>query len=127
MNLHAIVRGAITTVNPDISVTWRASTGYTNDAAGKQTPAYASDVPIQAQVQALTTDDLAHVEMLNLQGIFRTVYMYGNKQGIVRPEARGGDILLFPQVPAGTVETWLIVKVPETWPDWCHVIACLQL
>lgn len=127
MNLHGIVRGAITTVNPDIPITWRASTGYASDAAGKQVPAYAADLTIQAQVQALAGDDLAHINMLNMQGIFRTVYMYGNKQGIVRPEARGGDILLFPQVPGGTVNTWLVVAVPETWPDWCRVIACLQL
>lgn len=127
MNLHAIVRGAITTVNPDTTAGYQKATGYTTSAAGKRTPAYAASVDVPAQVQAAGGSDLEHTEYLNIAGVYRAVYMYGNTQGVVRPDAKGGDLLSFAQVPGGTVQTWLVIKVDETWPDWCRVIVCLQL
>lgn len=126
MNLHGIVRGAITTVNPDILAAWSASTGNTVNADFSQTPAYAAAVNIRIQHQALSGGALRHAEALNLQGVLRSVYAYGNKQGIVRQTQQGGDILTFPLVPGGPLFTWLIVEVLETYPEWCHFIACLQ-
>jgi hypothetical protein len=126
MNLHGIVRGAITTVNPDIVAAWSASNGNTVGADFSQTPGYAAPVNIKIQSQALSGKDLRHAEFLNLQGVLRTVYMYGNKQGIFRPEQLGGDLLAFPLVPNGPVLNWKIVEVGETWPDWCRVTVCLQ-
>jgi hypothetical protein len=130
MNLHAIVRGAINTVNPDQTVVLRASTGYTTNAAGKRTPTYAADATVAAQVQALSGRDLQHPDFLNVQGIKRAVYLYGDVQGVVRPNAKGGDLLVFPQDLGGTAQLWLVVAVLETWnPDatgWCKVGVVLQ-
>lgn len=124
MNLHAAVRGAVTTVNPDIQATWQQSTGYSTDGGGKRTPGYAnSTIPIQ--VQALTAQDLTHLDYLNIQGVMRAVYAYGNIQGVVRPNLKGGDLLTFAQ-PGGVPQIWLVVAVLETWPDWCKVAVCLQ-
>ena len=103
MNLHGIVRGAITTVNPDVPAQLLRNTGNTVNAAGKQTPIYATAEPVQIQVQALTAKELTQIEYLNIQGVLRAVYMFGNTQGIVRPTQKGGDILQFPEIPDGPV------------------------
>ena len=127
MNLHGLVRGAITAVNPDLIIPWLVSTGSTTAAGGKQTPTYAAPVNVGAQVQAVTGQDLKKYNFLQAQGIYRAVYMYGNVQGINRVAAKGGDLLKFAEVPGGTVRTWLVRAVDETWPDWCRVIVSLQL
>src|SRR5262249_13981326 len=114
----------------DVLGSWEVSTGFTPDAAGLQTPTYAAPVSVYMQVQAAGSDDLQHVEKLNQQTNYRKVFMLGLAAGVVRPDAKGGDLLHFPQVLGGPVQTWLIVKVDEQWsPDpagWCSVIVALQ-
>lgn len=126
INVRGIANAAIQVVNPNISATYYASTGPTTNAAGKRTPTYAAPVTVQIQAQAVKGSDLKHVENLNVQSVYKNVRMWGNAQGVVRPNVKGGDLLRFPNVPAGTIQTWLVVVVLETWPDWCSVIACLQ-
>lgn len=129
-NLHGLVRGAITAVNPDISMTYLRSTGNVVAAGGKQSPSYAAPVTITGQVQPLTTGDLKHFDFLNSQGIHRAVYLYGDVRAIVRSAKLGGDILKFPQFSGASVETWFVVALDETWSpngDWCRVIVTLQL
>lgn len=129
MNLHAMARPGINTVNPDITGDWVASTGYTVDDEFKQVPSYATTT-IKMQVQALTAGDLKHVEGLNIEGVKRAVYMYGNKQGVVRPDAKGGDLLKFSQMQGGPVQVWKVIGVIETWATsgggWCKVAVVLQ-
>lgn len=127
MNLHGIVRGAITSVNPDILAVFRQSTGNTVDAAGNQAPQFTDFPDVLIQVQAAEAEDLTHINNFNQEGVYRAVYMYGNTQGVVRPNQKGGDILQFPQTPDAAVQDWLVVKVSETWPDWSKVTVCLQL
>ena len=125
MNLHGIVSGVISAVNPQINVQWLQSTGYTTDNAGKRTPTNTA-LTVRAQVQALSATDIRHTEGLNMTGIMRSVYLYGDVAGIVRIDQKGGDILQFAEVPGGTVRDWLVSQVMETWPDWCRVIVTLQ-
>jgi hypothetical protein len=127
MNVRGIANSAIQVVNPNISAGYQASTGYTLDAAGKQTPSYAASVSVEVQVQAVKGKDLEHVANLNMQHVYRNVRAYGNRQGVVRPDGKGGDLFTFAQIPGGTVQTWLVVAVLETWPDWCSLIVCLQV
>lgn len=129
MNLHGTVRGAITSVNPDILAPFLSSTGNSVDAAGNQTPSYAAAVNMRIQVQALSGSDKRAVNFMNLQTVLRAVYCYGNKQGVERVVQKGGDIFQFPEVPnptSGTVRNWLVIKVLETWPDWSKVIVSMQ-
>lgn len=127
MNLHNIVRGPITTVNPDIYAPWIQSSGRTVDDAGNVTAVTNAPVSIRIQVQALTGKDLQATNGMGLQGVLRSVYCYGNKQGVVRVAQKGGDLLQFPEVPGnGPIRTWLVVKVVETWPDWSKVVVELQ-
>jgi len=125
MNLRQLANRVTTNVNPNQSITWQQSSGYTTDATGKRWPAYTTQT-IQAQIQATSGDDLKHMEGLNVQGVMRTVFMYGNPQGAVRVDTKGGDILQFPEIPGGALRSWLISQVLETWPTWAKVVAVLQ-
>ena len=125
MNLHAIVRPLITTVNPDVPATWQRSTGYTTGTDGTRTPTYAS-APIRVQAQALSARDIAQLTDagIALEPVMRSVHMFGDAQGLVRPQAKGGDLLTFDY--AGTPRVWKVINVMETWPDWCRVAVALQ-
>lgn len=128
MNLHAIVRGAINSINPDLPVTVKQNTGYTTDAAFKRTPTY-SNTATTGQVQALSGKDLKQLESqgIQVQGVMRAVYLNGDWQGLRRYTQQGGDLLVF-DIPDGTPATWLVVQVLETWHvGWCKVAVSLQM
>lgn len=126
INVRGIANNAIQPVNPNIAAQYRASNGYTTNAAGKRDPVFAAAVPVVIQAQAVSGSALKHIEGLNLQNVYRNVRMWGNGQGVVRPDAKGGDMLDFPQIPGGAVQPWLVTHVLETWPEWCSLIVCLQ-
>lgn len=131
MNLHGIVRGAINSVNPDRTALYLKSLGATSTADYKQTPSYAPGVPVRIQVQPLGKEELRHIEKLNLQGVFRVVYMFGNTQGVVRVLAQGGDLLQFAPFQGQAAQNWLVVgPVDGPWNveqgGWTKVIVCLQ-
>lgn len=125
MNLHALVRGAITAVNPDISGRHIRNLGYTILPGGKQVPNYKS-AEVRLQVQGVNGSDLKHLDALNIQGVLRTVFMYGNSAGVVRADGTGGDLINFRQNNDSDDQTWKIVMVKEVFPDWCCVIVQLQ-
>lgn len=130
MNLHAIVRAAIMTVNPDIVAQLLSSTGSTPDDAGNLTPTYATAAPVRIQVQPLSRGDLRHLESLNIQGVGRSIFLYGNEQGIVRNLQVGGDLFQFPQFAGQAASTWLVVAVDGPWNvtqgGWTKVLVILQ-
>lgn len=131
LNLHSIVRPAIQAVNPDTPVQWLVSTGFTVGSNGKQIPAFATPVPVRAQVQPPSGKLLQHANFLNIQGTLRSVYMYGNPQAISRVDAKGGDLLHFPQNVGAPVDNWLVLIVEEqgwnlTDGSWTKVGVILQ-
>lgn len=129
LNLHGIVRGAITSVNSDIPIIYLQSTGNTVGVTGKQTPTYAAPVTIPGQVQPVSGAQLRKYAFLQAQGTYKSVYFYGDIEAIVRSMQRGGDLLQFADPSTGNVSaTWLVSKVDETWKTgWCRVIVTLQL
>jgi hypothetical protein len=125
MNLHAIVSGAIGTVNPHVPAVLQISTGWSVAAGsgGDRVPTYAAPVAVTAQVQALTFKDLQQIDGMNLQGTRRAIYLYGKVQGVNRVGNKGGDLIT---IAAGDAAgTWLVAEVLEQWPDWVKV-ACTQ-
>lgn len=127
INVRAAANKAIQVVNPNEGGTFYASTGFTVDpATRKQVPAYAAGVNVRIQVQAVDGPNLRHLDSLNIEGVVRSVHMWGNTQGVVRVNQQGGDLLYFRDVPTGTLRVWKVVKVVETWPDWSHVIVNQQ-
>lgn len=131
LNLHAIVRSAITAVNPDTFGWWYRSKGSVLNADGRQVPAYLPAVAARMQVQSPSARDVQHIDFLQLQGVIRTVFMRSNPQGIVRVNQRGGDLLLFPQGRDAPNDTWLVQKPDEGWDveqgGWTKLFAVLQL
>ena len=121
MNLHAVVSGVISVVNPNQPATLAVSAGYSTSASGVRTPAYAAPVTVTAQVQELTQRDLRQLEGLNLQGAQRSVYLTGALSGTLRVTAQGGDLVTLQD---GSV--WLTTAVLEQWPDWVKVAVTLQ-
>jgi hypothetical protein len=121
-------------VNPDQQVQWLKYQGYSTDATLKSTAAYATAQTLWAQVQPLPTDELAHLENLNIQGVLRQVYLRGAIASAVREDGTGGDVLQFPEIAGGAVRTWLVMVVAEQWNEgyqgaaaaWCRVIVRLQ-
>ena len=110
MNLHAIANRYISAVNPNSIATLRISAGYVTNLDGKRVPQYAPPVTVQAQVQSLANIELRQIESLNIQGIVSAAYLYGDINGLVRLDKKGGDLLTIDG------QDWLIVVVLENWP-----------
>jgi hypothetical protein len=128
MNLHGVVRGPVNAVNPDIQGLILRSAGYSTATDGKRYPKYLQAQSIWLQVQAIAGGDLRHVEFLNLQGVLRAVYLFGDTQGVMRVAVKGGDLLQFPEYPGAPTTNWLVTEVLETWnPGWSKVIATQQV
>ena len=121
MDLRGIANGVSSTVNPNKTVTVRRSTGYTIGAGRKQVPSYATPVEGPGQVQALDGKDLQQLDGLNIQGTIRAIYLRGALAGVIRPDGTGGDL-----VETADGQTWLVVKVLESWPTWTKAAIVLQ-
>lgn len=121
LNLHGLVRGAITSVNPDTAVTVRFSTGAALQPNRSRVPTYSAPVPMTAQVQSLSTGDLRQLDGLNIQGSTRKAYFYGSVDVVSRLRQTGGDLVTLPD------GVYLTTAVLERWPDWCCVALTLQM
>ena len=122
MDLRGLANGVTSTINPNETVTVLRSTGYTIGAGAKQVPTFAAPVTGPAQVQALDANDIKQLDGLNIQGTIRAIYLRGTLAGVVRPNQTGGDIVK----RKNETESWLVVKVLESWPDWAKAAIVLQ-
>lgn len=124
MNLHGIAAGAVAAVNPPQMGSVRVSAGYTTNPDGTRTPAYLAPVSVPIQIQAMTYSDLRQTDGLNLNGTRRAMYLFGDIEGIVRDQNKGGDLITLPD---GSV--WLVALVLEQFgagPDWTKVAVTRQ-
>ena len=122
MDLRGLANGVSSTVNPNQTVRVSRSTGYTIGAGRKQVPSYAAPVEGPGQVQALDGKDLQQLDGLNIQGTIRAIYLRGALAGVIRPDGTGGDL-----VETADGQTWLVVKVLESWPTWTKAAIVLQM
>ena len=121
MNLHGIVSGIVSAVNPMQEVTIEVSIGNVTLEDGSRVPKYAKPVKRMAQIQPLTSGDIQHLDSLNIQGVFQGIYISGHLDGLIRSDNKGGDRITFPD---GKV--YLVTTSIEDWPDWTKVAASLQ-
>lgn len=121
MDLHRIASAAISAINPMIAAQYLASTGQTTNTAFKQVPSYAVAVTVNVQKQQTTFKDNQLLNNMSIGGITSTLYVEGAVESVDRFHAKGGDLFQFAS------ETWLVVAVPEQWPDWCRVLVQLQV
>ena len=101
MNLHDVVRGAITSVNADQVFTLYTATG--NFARSYDTletvPEVLPGVSVQGQIQTISPDAVIRTERVLLGSIVRRIYLRASEglsvkpTGIYRPLARAGDYL----------------------------------
>lgn len=81
-------------------------------------------VVVPGQVQPMSYKDLVQVSGINMNGVKWKVYLDGTFNGVVRPEMKGGDLVVIATGPhAGT---WLVVLVLEQFADWCCCAITLQ-
>ena len=124
MNLAGIVADVVASVNPRLAATLYQSDGtYSTSAAGVRTPNYTT-VSVSIDMQALSGRELAFINGLNITGVMRAAYVFGDVQSVVRSTERGGDMLVVPDAPTGPY--WKAVQVLETWGGWCKVALVLQ-
>ena len=113
-------------VTPTPNVTSEAMTAT---GSGQRIPTYATFTNVPMQFQAVSSDDLVHIDALNISKVNRSVHMNGQIEGMDRPGVNGGDLLLAPTGMTGAeMDTWLVTAVPEGWnaSGWSHVIVTLQ-
>ena len=120
-NIRSIVRGAITSVNPDTAILLQLNQNWTRSPDGKRTPTLGAPVQMTGQLQALSYDDIRHADNMNVQGVRRALYIDGVVEALVRPDRKGGDIVT---TPDGRV--WLVALVVENWEPWTKCIITLQ-
>ena len=102
MNLHDLVRGAITAVNKDQDFTLFRSLGtFSRDYETMQTvPNVREGVAVRGQIQSIKPDDILHAEKISVSDIVRRIYLYAVEdpservQALYRPLAKAGDYLL---------------------------------
>lgn len=108
-------------MNPFVPAIYYRSLGSVTASNGARVPAFAQAVPMNIQKQELSFKELQHVDGMNLQGIFCSVYLRGHAFAVTRDKKRGGDKFLIDG------ETWLLVEIMEQWDNWCRVILVLQV
>lgn len=120
INVRSLANGIANNVNPNICVSISRSSGYTIGSGRKQVPSYTEVANGCAQIQALDNADLQKMQGLNMQGVYRAIYLCGSLHGVIRKIGDGGDIVTYDG------QTWLVVKILETWPTWTKAVICLQ-
>lgn len=95
----------VSAINPYTEALVYRSRGSTQQADYSRVPEYEDPVPVRVQKQAVTQADLRHLDNLNQQGVFATLYTDGNWCGLNRTRQQGGDKFVIGD------ETWLVVEV----------------
>ena len=127
INLHDVVRRAITAVHPDETVEVYFNIGQVNNW-GEITPIYEGPYSCQAQVQSESDSALFHSNNAGMNTETVRVYFYQNNARAIsdlsRFKERGGDMF---QRPDGS--WWLITALPDNFSSvgWISVRATLQV
>ena len=125
MNLNSVVAPLTAVINPREMITIYPSAGYTTASDGSRAPKYGTPTTLQASVQALQYNDIVLSDGLNIQGERVSMYLYGDWNGIIRADQKGGD-----KIVRADGSKWLVAMVSENWGDstgWTKVICTRQL
>ena len=120
INLHNVVRGAITGIHPDESCTLYQSLGQKN-IKGVVSAVYAEPKQIKANFQP-DGEPLQHTDAKNVTPCTEKVYLYSDSPAVMGqkrlPITRTGDII---GRSDGTF--WLVVTLSEdwSWDGWACV------
>lgn len=109
INLHHIVRSVIPVLHPDEKIYLILSKGMSNNR-GVVSPVYEEPLPVGAQIQSYTTDDLIALNEEMRKENLRKAYLYSDTpqglvpEGILRSLSRGGDLIYRKN------NTWWLIK-----------------
>lgn len=123
MNLHGMVRGLVTTVNPHQTVILLASAGQARGEEYTPRALWTPAVSVPAQVQPVPDKALQWLLQTRQNSIWRDCYLYGPVEGLERATAQGGDMLYFEGFE------WQADQVLEAWnatAGWTKV-RCIQI
>jgi hypothetical protein len=123
MNLRNAANALTSAINPNISARLFRSVGAVTLGDGTRVPLFQTPETVTIQEQALTADEIAHLDSLNIQGKLGGYWINGQVDGIDRLTNKGGDLLIID----GAV--WLVVAILEGWRQsgWCHFAAQQQV
>jgi hypothetical protein len=127
VNLHAVVRDAVASLNPDEDVILYQSAGQAV-VSGHATPLYGEPIAATAQIQSESDEALYQSDNAGQNDITKKFYLCAGAKrpaGIIRPLARGGDVIL--RVSDGT--WWLITGVIDDFSrvGWTSARCTLQV
>jgi hypothetical protein len=106
----------------DLTTALRSGTAITEQLTGD--PGGLGTYSVNISQDVASYKDLQMLEGINLGGARWKVYLHGAVNAVVRPERKGGDLIVVPVGPhAGT---WLINQVLEQFRDWCSAAITLQ-
>ncbi|MBO7714401.1 MAG: hypothetical protein J6S85_12570 [Methanobrevibacter sp.] len=121
MNLHNIVRKAISSVNPDQEITVKVFSGVDN--TGTYAVLTYTETTAIAQVQPMNSEDIQFINNFNSSSIYKAMYIQGNWSGLNRVTENGGDLIKWND------KVWYVVSVPEGWDataGWTKVLVVAQ-
>lgn len=124
MNLHEIVKSAISAINPFQQITIIRKGGYTVDEYGVATSTTTETINVMADIQPVSSEDIKFITNYNQSTIYKAFWITGKASGLNRPLAKGGDIIEW------NGNKYYIVTMPEDWYEtcgWNHFIGALQL
>lgn len=122
MNLHQLVRRAISSINPDQTVTIKKFIGYDNSGV-YAIPSY-EEVQTTAQIQPIRSSDIQHINNFNTSSVYKNMYLNGDWNGLNRAVGSGGDLVVWNN------QTWYVVAVDENFSPtagWTKITVCLQI
>ena len=120
MNLRSIANASTSIINPNVPVTIKKYTGYTQDAGLNTTVTY-SEINTTAQVQPVSSEHLQHIDGYTSGTDFKAFYFNNDLHGVSAPN--GNDFIVW----AGN--TYKVVELTEGWystSGWSKVIARRQ-
>jgi hypothetical protein len=129
INLHSVVRAAITQIHPDEAVIIYRSSGQDNES-GSVTPRYLPGYAARAQIQSENDEALYQSDMAGQNDITKRFYLYAESSasrpaGVVRPASRSGDLIK----RASDNTWWLVVGVIDDFSGvgWTSARCTLQI
>lgn len=120
LNMHRLVKGAISKVNPYVPALIKKNIGQTVDKFGDTHPKY-EYIQMDVQKQEVSQEEIREWNAQGVQGIFAKIYTDGNWLGVNRQAQTGQNFFIIDG------EEWMVIAVPEMYTDWTKVICCLQV
>lgn len=122
INVRGLANMATQNVNPNMVVTLEVDTGYSVDDYGNQASSFISE-QVEIQPQSLTSTEKYNLDLVNKQGEFISIYVFGAIDGIRRWLQKGSSKFTFPAYGEDEPAVWMVDQVAESFATWTRVIA----